>query len=540
MAGVIPIELQRARYRLARERPYIAAALWRLVPVERPGLGTLAVDMYWRLYYDPAAIRSWTTEGLMAVLMHEVEHLLRRHSERLKRYPQDVANLAADAEINDGQDPLYKHLPGQPVTPEALNLEPGKLAEEYANALLQERTPVPGQGGEDAKPSDGGDAGNGTPSEGGGTGTEAAGSRDQGTGGSGQTKAEGTAGNPPGNGTGSEAMDSDRSAGDAGPDGDGGTGSPSQSTGRGGAGDSTEGGGGGSIPSSPSSQSPTPSRGPTDPVPEGGIGGTKAGSAEDVQGRTPAPGAGRCGSCATGRPEPWEEGKPQEAGGTSEVPGVTGIEAELIRRTVAQAIREHSRTRGDIPAGLARWAEEVLRPRVDWRRVLATEIRRALGSANGRTDYTWRKPSRRQSCFPNIVLPGMHHPTTSIAVVVDTSGSISDEMLNEALAEVRGILDAQGRREAVHVIACDAEVHAVRRVFDARRVRKLPGGGGTDMGRGIAAAMRLRPRPEVIVVITDGFTPWPEEPPRGTTVIVALLDPEGSAPSWARKVVIEG
>lgn len=38
---------------LAKERPYLASAAWALRPVPKPGLRSMAVDMYWRLYYDP-------------------------------------------------------------------------------------------------------------------------------------------------------------------------------------------------------------------------------------------------------------------------------------------------------------------------------------------------------------------------------------------------------------------------------------------------------------------------------------------------------
>lgn len=65
----------------------------------------------------------------------------------------------------------------------------------------------------------------------------------------------------------------------------------------------------------------------------------------------------------------------------------------------------------------------------------------------------------------------------------------------------------------------------------------IPGGGGTDMGAGIAAAATLRPRPAVIVVLTDGYTPWPDEPPRGSKVVVGLLgDDAPDAPTWARAI----
>ena len=76
------------------------------------------------------------------------------------------------------------------------------------------------------------------------------------------------------------------------------------------------------------------------------------------------------------------------------------------------------------------------------------------------------------------------------------------------------------------------------RVVSSSRV-VLEGGGGTDMGAGLVAATNLRPRPEVVVVLTDGHTPWPDAPPAGTRVVVGLVGPRvGGAPAWARTVRI--
>ena len=35
------------------------------------------------------------------------------------------------------------------------------------------------------------------------------------------------------------------------------------------------------------------------------------------------------------------------------------------------------------------------------------------------------------------------------------------------------------------------------------------------MGAGLAKAAELGPRPDLIVVLTDGYTPWPSSAPRG-------------------------
>jgi predicted metal-dependent peptidase len=180
-----------------------------------------------------------------------------------------------------------------------------------------------------------------------------------------------------------------------------------------------------------------------------------------------------------------------------------------------------------------------MRPKVDWRRALGSEIRRGLADASGRVDYSYRRPSRRPG--NGVILPSLRHPTPEIAVVVDTSGSMTDDLLARALAEVDGIARRAGLRSALRVLAVDTQVHAVSRVRGGGEVI-LAGGGGTDMGRGIEAAERLRPRPQVIVVLTDGFTPWPASAPPGVRVVVGLLGeaaPAGSVPSWARTVVVD-
>ena len=241
------------------------------------------------------------------------------------------------------------------------------------------------------------------------------------------------------------------------------------------------------------------------------------------------------GSGAHGLPRDWEH---QREGGP---PPITDHEAQLVRRRVAEAIQQASRERGDVPGGWQRWAGDLLHPKVNWRRALAAEIRRSVQREAGRVDYSYRRPSRRASISPDIVLPAMERPVPEIAIVIDTSASVQDDQLARVMAEVDGLLRAIGVRSGgVRVLAVDTDVQATSRVTSARNV-ELAGGGGTDMGRGIAAAAALRPKPAVVVVLTDGYTPWPDDPPKGTAVVVALLDAPGKrwpVPAWARVVVV--
>jgi predicted metal-dependent peptidase len=234
-----------------------------------------------------------------------------------------------------------------------------------------------------------------------------------------------------------------------------------------------------------------------------------------------------CGSGADGLGRPWDS-----RGGA----GLTPWQARLLRRLVAQAIRDQAGGIGSVPAGLLRWAGDVLNPKVDWRKMLGAELRKAVADTAGAVDYSYRRPSRRAGASGNVVLPALRRPVPEVAVVCDTSGSMSDDLLTAALAEVEGLLDALGLARQLRVLACDAAAAPAQRVTAARQVQ-LVGGGGTDMGAGLAAAAVLRPRPAVIVVLTDGLTPWPDGPPRGIRVVVGLLGEEApDAPGWARTV----
>jgi predicted metal-dependent peptidase len=243
------------------------------------------------------------------------------------------------------------------------------------------------------------------------------------------------------------------------------------------------------------------------------------------------PACGHCGSGADGLVRPWEATDDER---------LSPYSGSLLRRQVAEDILNHSRQAGTVPAGLRRWAEQQLRTQVDWRRVLAAEVRRGLADVVGAVDYSYRRPSRRATAVDKVVLPSLRRPVPEVAIVCDTSGSMTEDLLARALAEVEGILHSVGvRAGGVRVLAVDAAVHTARRVTSSRQV-ELVGGGGTDMGAGIEAAGRARPRPGVIIVLTDGYTPWPPTPLRQSRVIAGLLGAQApDAPAWVRTVRID-
>ncbi len=241
-----------------------------------------------------------------------------------------------------------------------------------------------------------------------------------------------------------------------------------------------------------------------------------------------------CGSGAHGQPQPWEEG--------GEGRGKVGKqEAELLRHDVAEKIRE-CKSRGDIPAGLKRWAEELVQSKVDWRRELSTLVRNAVAECKGLIDYSYRQPSRRQSAYGRIIMPTMTAPQVNVSIVLDSSGSMGKEDLELAVAEIKGILKAIGVRGAKYYCV-DALVHIATRITSMRDI-KIEGGGGTDMRVGISQAMDDKPVPHIVVVITDGYTPWPEHAIGAKMVAVIVLQKamEGTdvaGPPWAKTIYVD-
>jgi len=290
---------------------------------------------------------------------------------------------------------------------------------------------------------------------------------------------------------------------------------------------------------------------------QGGSNGSSAGSGTSALpgGKGAGAGTGHCGGCAH-RPVPGEPKPGKDKGGaskdgkgsggesgTTDTGGRSEASMERMRRETAQAVREYgSKNRGTVPAALERWADEQLAPpKIPWRQKLARLARNAIAYRPGAVDYTWTRMSRRQAGVGfgvgRPVMPATHAPQPRVAVVVDTSGSMSTDALSTALSEVKGVLDAVGAD--ITFVVCDAKVHGIRPVKNIEEAAKmLTGGGGTAMAPALTAVAKLRPMPEVCIVITDGYIDRPATPPFGTIWCIVGGNPDFT-PDFGEVVHVE-
>ena len=91
------------------------------------------------------------------------------------------------------------------------------------------------------------------------------------------------------------------------------------------------------------------------------------------------------------------------------------------------------------------------------------------------------------------------------------SGSISAKEINQVVTEVNAISEYM-RPERIRVVYADAEVAGEDVFEDGDAIVCQPkGGGGTDMRVPLEHVVQYEP--EVVVMITDGYTPWPSVDP---------------------------
>ena len=247
------------------------------------------------------------------------------------------------------------------------------------------------------------------------------------------------------------------------------------------------------------------------------------------------------GSSMDGVQRSWEEIAQDGEGYTQEERN------EICRQKVIEDMKKFSsQQQGTLPGSFERWLDDALSPpEIPWETKLRNLVRNAFITATGVTHETY---SRSSPIVPILArgfgkapaLPGMGAPEVQAVIVLDTSGSMGGGLLQSALSEIDGILRSCGGHRAT-VLSVDSKVQKHQSISSAQEVI-VTGGGGTDMRIGIEAALECRPRPNIVIVLTDGYTPWPREKKGKYELVVGLIGSgsyaKDSVPSWAHTVEI--
>ena len=166
----------------------------------------------------------------------------------------------------------------------------------------------------------------------------------------------------------------------------------------------------------------------------------------------------------------------------------------------------YSKLQGITPLGMDRLIDKLHFPTVSWRYLLQKYIQQEIPF-----DFSYLRPSKK-SIVIGTYLPSVLRENLSIVIGVDSSGSISQELLEDFLSEILGILRDFPQVDAT-VLICDAEIQSVQTLSYGSDLTKLElkGGGGTDF-RPVFEWVRLnKPHCQLILYLTDLQGTFPKE-----------------------------
>lgn len=196
--------------------------------------------------------------------------------------------------------------------------------------------------------------------------------------------------------------------------------------------------------------------------------------------------------------------------------------------------REASDGRGLLPMFAKRILKELRKPQTDWRTILNDFVQEEIA------DYSFSPPDRRFDDSP-FFLPDFNEKDDmlkDILFMIDTSGSISDDMVIAAYSEVKGALDQFDGRLKGWLGFFDAAIIEPKpfESFDDVKKIKPAGGGGTDF-QIIFEYVRLHMSdhpPICIIILTDGGAPFPQEHLANDIPVLWLLNNENVTPPWGK------
>jgi predicted metal-dependent peptidase len=241
-------------------------------------------------------------------------------------------------------------------------------------------------------------------------------------------------------------------------------------------------------------------------------GGDDAGDNENAQaddgGAQGAGGAARdVGNCGSFADQPGTDGgmaSPAEL-----------AQAEQEWKIAAVQAANSARTMGQLPGNVAEMVAVLKQPRVSWRDEL-----RAFMTRNTKSAHDWCRPDRR-FIGRKLYLPSLNDPAMDcVAIVVDTSASVSRDELAAFTAEINAVLE-DTRPARVVVIQCDTRVNGV----DEYTPDNLPvileykGRGGTFLRPAFEEIDARQLDPDCILCLSDlefgaaELQPWRPDAP---------------------------
>ncbi len=225
-----------------------------------------------------------------------------------------------------------------------------------------------------------------------------------------------------------------------------------------------------------------------------------------------------------------------DGSGSGQAPVDTAAEEQAWDEAMHQAL-SIARAEGKAPGGVEETVRNAHASAVDWRTLLRCYMTDAASC-----DYSWSVPNRR-FIDSGLYLPSIRSEgIDTIAVIIDTSGSLPARTLAEFWAELREIA-AEIRPERVFVLHVDAALRdaAEYTADELPEEITLKGRGGTDFRPGFEWLDEQGIQPAVCLYFTDmECSSYPESQPSFDVIWVSYGPPpsERNREPWGERIDI--
>jgi len=195
---------------------------------------------------------------------------------------------------------------------------------------------------------------------------------------------------------------------------------------------------------------------------------------------------------------------------------------EFANRIMEIAERVSISSAGTTPGGMKRIAKELYRTRMDdVIKRITSYLDRAISSTI--EIPTWTQPSRK---LPGLKPGYVKYEVPNIVFLVDTSGSITDEVLTYFISAIYDAMKERYDAKGI-VIPWDADAYEPIEIHSAEDIKKvvehLKGGGGTIIRPAVEKALKLT-RPSDIVVIMSDWDIFDIKDPETIKLLNSLVD----------------
>ena len=209
----------------------------------------------------------------------------------------------------------------------------------------------------------------------------------------------------------------------------------------------------------------------------------------------------------------------------SATPAEQAAAVQRAKQRVASAANM-ARMAGKLKGELARMVDDMLEAKVHWTEVLREYMTQLVKSRDN-----WSRRNRR---YRTVHLPSRRERKMGpIVFVPDTSGSMMGDDMEKICSEIAHC-SMQTQPEHIRVVWADAAVQGEQMFAPddfSYKALKPVGGGGTDMRVPLKHVEQYEP--QVVVLMTDGYTPWPDSCP---FPVICICTTDHPCPDWMQVI----